>query len=128
MAHQGRACRFFSKGRYFSHFLNAGQKRKHKKKEEGGDDQPLLVCLLRLVQRPYFFTGAFFFFGAGLAVVFFSLSRPPIRLMASAALKGNCLTDVSAWLAEFSVMSTRRLLANLMVLTLARARFRSSVV
>lgn len=43
---------------------------------------------------PYcFFAG--FFFGAGFAVFLISLSRPPMRLIASAALNGNCRTDVS---------------------------------
>ena len=79
----------------------------------------------------YFLAAGFFvvvlFFFAGVAA-FLSLSRPPIRLIASAALKGNCRTEVAVWPAELSVISTRRLLAILMVTILDRARLRSSVV
>ena len=52
---------------------------------------------LFLLYRVYFLAAGFFvvvfFFGAGVAVFFFSLSRPPIRLIASAALNGNCRTE-----------------------------------
>ena len=76
---------------------------------------PLCFRKDSLARHCYFFTGFLaLFLGAGL-VVFISPSRPPIRLIASAALKGNCLTEVSVCpVVEFRVTSTRRLLANLM--------------
>jgi hypothetical protein len=60
------------------------------------------------------------FFGAGLAVFFLSVSRPPIRRKESVALKGNVRIEVSLWLAAFRVRSTPRLLANLMTAILAK--------
>ena len=66
----------------------------------------------------FFFAGFFF---AGLAVAGFSL--PPIKLSESAALNGNCFTDVCP--VVLSVTSTRRLLASMIVLIWARILCRS---
>src|SRR5580700_9862959 len=97
-----------------------------------GERQAALRLISSYTARRYGFGAGFLtglFRDAGFAVFFLSLSRPPIKLRASAALKGNFRTEVSvAWPADFRVTSTRRLLASLMTVILARARRRSSVV
>lgn len=61
-------------------------------KKSGGRE----ICPPRFSDRsaPYCF-GAGFFLGARFTGFFISPSRPPIKLIASAALKGNCRTDFS---------------------------------
>src|SRR5215467_14294307 len=78
--------------------------------------------------------GDYCFFAGFLAGAFLgaaalrAASRPPMRVSESVALNGYWRTEVSVWPAVFRVISTRRLLAQMMVFMLRMTRARSSLV